>query len=82
MTPQERAEFIQDLTKALAEHAQPTTLTDDEVQALRLLIKRQEQSVALRQSIIDKSLTSLVWAGVVGLGLMFKSWASQHGYIP
>lgn len=82
MTPIERSEFISDLATALAAQVKPPTLSDDEVHALKLLIKRQEQSVALRQSIIDKSLTSLVWAAIIGVGLMFKSWATQHGYVP
>ena len=54
MTPQERIDFIADITAALLAKQTPAeTLSDDEVRSLKLLIKKQEQSIALRQSIIE-----------------------------
>ncbi len=82
MTPQERAEFVSDIAQAIRSRSTDTTLNDDEVRALKLLIKRQEQSIALRQSIIDKSITSLVWSGIIGMGYILLGWATQHGYKP
>lgn len=83
MTKEERAEFIADIAAAIrlreTDHAQ---LNDDEVVAIRLLIKKQEQSIALRQAIIEKSLTSLTWSAIVGLFYMAVSWAQAHGYKP
>ena len=82
MTPQERAEFIADIAQAIRTRSTDTTLNDDEVRALKLLIKRQEQSIALRQSIIEKSLTSLIWSAIIGAGYILLGWATQHGYKP
>ena len=82
MTPTERQEFIADIAQAIRTRSTDTTLNDDEVRALKLLIKRQEQSIALRQSIIEKSLTSLIWSGIIGMGYILLGWATQHGYKP
>lgn len=82
MTPQERTEFIADIAQAIRARSTDAILTDDEVRALKLLIKRQEQSIELRQSIIEKSLTGLIWSGIVGLGYIVLGWATQHGYKP
>ena len=82
MTPQERAEFIADIAAAIRVRSSDRDLNEDEVRAIRLLIKSQEQSIALRQAIIEKSLTSLIWSGIVGLGYMVLTWAQAHGYKP
>jgi hypothetical protein len=78
--PEDRELFAKAVAAAIQEHM--TVLTAEEIIAIRLLIKKQEQSIALRQAIIEKSLTSLVWSGVVGLGFILLSWATQHGYKP
>jgi hypothetical protein len=80
MTPIERKQLSEDIASAIQSHI--TVLTDEEIIAIRLLIRKQEQSIALRQAIIEKSLTSLVWSGIVGLGFILLSWATQHGYKP
>jgi len=80
MTPIERKQLSEDIASAIQSHI--TVLTDHEIVAIRLLIKKQEQSIELRQAIIEKSLTSLVWSGVVGLGYILLNWATTHGYKP
>lgn len=80
MTLTEQKQLSEEIARAI--QAQLTVLTDEEIIAIRLLIKKQEQSIALRQAIIEKSLTSLVWSGIVGLGYMVVTWATQHGYKP
>ena len=83
MTPQERADFIADIALALSIKQEPTeVLSDDEVRALKLFIKKQEQSIALRQSIIEKSLTALLIAAALGLFGMATGWFTTHMYRP
>lgn len=83
MNPQERIDFIADITAALlAKQAPVEMLSDDEVRALKLFIKKQEQSIALRQSIIEKSLTALLIAGALGMFGMFYGWFATHIYKP
>lgn len=82
MTPQERIDFIEDITTALLiKQAPPAeTLSDDEVRALKLFIKKQEQSIALRQSIIEKSLTALLIAAALGIFGLATGWFTTHIY--
>ncbi len=40
---------------------------------LTLLTTREQRRVKVQQAIIDKSLTALIWAGVVGLGTLVWS---------
>lgn len=83
MTPQERIDFIADITAALLAKQTPAeTLSDDEVRSLKLLIKKQEQSIALRQSIIEKSLTALLIAAALGFFGMATGWFTTHMYRP
>jgi len=83
MTPKERADFVADIAEALLAKQTPTeVLSDDEVRALKLFIKKQEQSIALRQSIIEKSLTALLIAAALGLFGMATGWFTTHMYRP
>jgi hypothetical protein len=66
--------------KAAIKEAMPeVVLSADEQRSLRLLIKRQEQNLKLREAIIEKSLTALMWAAIVGVGLMIKEYMVSHG---
>lgn len=82
MTPEERKEFIADIAAAIQLKVPVASFNEDEVTALKLLIKKQEQSIKLRQAIIEKSLSSLVWSGLIAIGYIFIEWAAAHGYKP
>lgn len=82
MTQQERDELIAAIAAAVRQRSTDSHLSDDEQRWVRMAIKKEAQSIALRQAIIEKSLTGLVWAAVVGLGAMFLQWATLHGYKP
>ena len=81
MSDQDRALLITELLAAMREH-DPCGLSEDEQRWVRTAIKHQEQSIRLRQAIIEKSLTGLVWAAIVAMGAMFLQWATAHGYKP
>ena len=80
MTPQEREEFVKDVAAAI--RASEPVLTADEVQYVKLAIKKEAQSIALRNAIIEKTLAGLAWAAIVGLGILIVEWAKAHGYKP
>jgi hypothetical protein len=82
MTQQERDQLIAAIAAAVRQRATDTNLSDDEQRWVRMAIKKEAQSIALRQAIIEKSLTGLVWAAIVGMGAMFLQWATAHGYKP
>ena len=60
-------------------------LTNEEHEYLRLAIKRQAQSIQLRQAVIEKTLAGLIWASVAGIGkLLFDAAvkiAKAHGWL-
>jgi hypothetical protein len=80
MTPQERAEFIADIASAIRIRSTDHILTDDEVVAIRLLIKKQEQSIAFRQAIIDKTLGALIKSAATALLAGAALWFMTHIY--
>lgn len=80
MTPQERSEFIADIAEALAVRQISAQLSEDEISYVRLAIQKESQSVKLRQAIIEKTLTGLIWAGVVGMGYVFLEFLRSHGF--
>lgn len=83
MTPQERSEFIADIAAALAAKQAPVeVLSDDEVRALRIWIKKQEQQIAFRQSVIDKTTGALIKGAVTMLMVAAVAWFSSHIYKP
>lgn len=78
MTPEDRAQFIADV--AAAANSAPSTLSDDEVRWVKLAIHKQEQSIRLRQAIIEKTFAGLVWSGIVALGYIVIDFAKNHGF--
>lgn len=77
MSPEERNEFI---TELVLQFKNVNSLTDDEQRWVRMAIEKEAQSIALRQAIIEKTLTSLIWMLVVGIGYVFLDFAKQHGF--
>jgi len=71
----ERAELIADIAAAIKAS---TNLSDDEVRWVRLAIERQEQSIKLRQAIIEKTLGGLVWAALAGFLYILADWSKAH----
>ena len=79
MTPTERQEFIADIAAAIRVRSTDTSLTDEEISYVRLAIQKESQSIKLRQAVIEKTITGLVWMTVMGLGALIASWLNQHG---
>lgn len=57
-------------------------LSAEERQWVRLAIQREAQSIRLRQAIIEKSLSALVWAAIVGAGVIVYEYMVSHGWKP
>ena len=80
MTPEERAEFVKDVAAAI-KLSEPV-LSIEEQQWVRLAIRKEAQSIKLRQAVIEKTLAGLVWAGLIALAVVFKEYAVSHGWKP
>jgi hypothetical protein len=78
MTPEERSAFAAEIAACL--RPVPTSnLTEEEQRWVRMAIQREAQSIELRRAIIEKSLGSLVWSAIVGLGLLVLDYLKNHG---
>jgi len=77
MNQSERAELIADIAEAIKASSK---LSDDEVRWVKLAIHKQEQSIKLRQAIIEKTLGGLVWAALAGLAYIVFDFAKNHGF--
>jgi hypothetical protein len=77
MSPEERTEFIAEL---MLQFKSVNSLTDEEQRWVRMAIEKEAQSIALRKAIIEKTLTSLIWMLVVGVGYVLFDFAKQHGF--
>lgn len=80
MAPEERAEFVKDIAEALSQRYTGTKLTDEEVSYVRLAIQKESQTIKFRQAVIEKTITSLIWALIVGMGLIFLDFLKAHGF--
>lgn len=80
MTPDERSELVADITKALKESHITPQLSDEELQWVRLAIKREAQSLELRQAVIEKTITGLIWFLLCALGYVIVDFAKNHGF--
>ena len=77
MNSEERSQLIADIISAIK---LSSNLSDDEVRWVKLAIHKQEQSIALRQAIIEKTLASLIWACIVGFGYLIFDFFKNHGF--
>ena len=78
MTPEDRAAFAAEIAACLRP-ATSSNLTEEEQRWVRMAIQREAQSIELRRAIIEKSLGSLVWSAIVGLGLLLLDYLKTHG---
>jgi len=78
MNAEERAQLIADLTTAL-QAVPKKELTEEEMQWVRLAIAAEARKIKFRDAVIEKSLTGLVWACVVGVGYVFVDFLHNRG---
>ena len=82
MTPDERAEFAAEIAAAIRIRSTDTGLSEEEQRWVKLAIQAEAQRIEFRKKVIEKTLLSLIWAGVVGMGYIVLGWATNHGYKP
>ena len=77
MTPEERKELMLEIAEVVRS-ASPH-LSEEEQHWVRMAIRREAQSVELRQAIIEKTLSSLLWSALVGLGYLVVNYLTHVG---
>ena len=79
MTPEERAAFAAEIACHLRPEQPASALTEEEQRWVRMAIQREAQSIELRRAIIEKSLGSLVWSAIAGLGYLLLDYLKNRG---
>ncbi len=82
MSKQERDELVAEIAAAVRSRHSDALLSEEEMRWVRLAIQKEAQSIELRKAIIEKSLVGLAWMCIVGVGSVFMSWATAHGFKP
>lgn len=70
------------VTEAVAEAVRLHMPTSEERAYLGLAVRRAARRERLQQAIIEKSLTGLVWAAVLFVGVVFYEYIQSHGWKP
>jgi hypothetical protein len=78
MNQQER-EILEEIV-ARALDAKAPVLSDEEQMWVRMAIKKEAQSIALRQAVIEKTITALIWSGILGFGVVLLEFFRNHGF--
>jgi len=74
----EQAALIAEVIKAVQE-SQPATLNEEELRWVRLAIQVEAQRLRLRQAIIEKTFTGLVWMALVAVGYVLLDYFQARG---
>ena len=78
MSPEERSELIAEIVVAISTAAKKE-LTEEELSWVRLAIAAEARKIKFRDAVIEKSLTGLVWSGILGAGYVFLDFLKNHG---
>jgi hypothetical protein len=76
---QTKLELVQLVKNAVSEAVEAHPLSPDEVHWVRMAIQAEAERAQLRKAIIEKSLTSLVWMAICGVGILM--WSGFKDYI-
>lgn len=75
----EQAVIREWIREAVQESMPQNTLSADEHVWVKLAIQREAQMIAFRRAVIEKTLIGLVWAGIIGLGIVVREYLIAHG---
>ena len=78
MNAAERNQLILEITSALKIHI--IVLSDDEQRWVQMAIKKEAQSIAFRNAVIEKSIISLLAMFGAGVFYVFVDFLKNHGF--
>lgn len=81
LTEEDRTAIAFQLGELLREAPGPH-LSDDEKRWVRMAIKKEAQTIAFRQAVIEKSLAGLLWAAIAFAGYLLMEFLKFKGYKP
>jgi len=74
----DREIFVADIVKAIKD-SQPAALDEEELRWVRLAIQAEAQRIRVRQAIIEKTLTGLVWMALIAVGYVLLDYFQARG---
>ena len=77
MTPEERKALIAEIVEVM-QQTKPQ-LADEEIKWVRLAIEAESRKIKFRDAVIEKTLGSLVWSAIAGLGLLVLDYLKNRG---
>ena len=77
MTPDERKALIAEIVEVM--NSTKPQLSDEEMQWVRLAIEAESRKIRFRDAVIEKTLGSLVWSGIAGLGFLVIDYLKNRG---
>lgn len=78
MSPEERAQLIAEIAVAIS-NSRSNDLTEEERQWVRLAIAAEARKIKFRDAVIEKTLTGLAGALILGVGYLLLDFARNHG---
>ena len=78
MTPEDRSILISEMVDKISTMNQKS-LTEEELAWVRLAIAAEARKIKFRDAVIEKSLTGLVWSGILGFGYILLDFLKNHG---
>ena len=77
---EEREDMTLEMVKTAVRDAMPTALlSEDEHRWVQMAIKAEAQRADFRRAVIEKSLLGLIWAAIIGIGVIVREYAVAHG---
>lgn len=73
-----REDLVSDIVRAIQE-SQPASLNEEELRWVRLAIQVEAQRIRVRQAIIEKTLTGLIWMALVAVGYVLLDYFQARG---
>ena len=73
-----KQDILELIREALSEILVVTSLSQEEIQWVRIAIKADAQRVQLRKAVIEKSFAGLVWSGLVATGVYAANYVQTH----
>ena len=73
-----KEDLVNLLREVLTEVVEAHPLSDEEIQWVRMAIKAESDRASLRKAIIEKSLSSLFWLGIVSAGGYIADYIASH----
>lgn len=68
------------IVEAIQDAMPRAVATEDHIRWINLSMDREAQLYKYRKAVIEKTLTGLAWASIVGLAVIIREWLNSKGF--